>query len=293
MLTVETKRPSGTVAMPSHTDDRDEPQEGTTARWLGLVRPDRVVDTPGLFGQQVLESSRRLEHPQGPDEHLLYFMVSGSCTATAGPDRWNLDAGSVLWIRPGTPFSIATPDDRGSVVYLLRISADEEGSEALAPALCIPDVWEVRGLFDLLVTELDTALPHRDKRIQGLLLVLFTSLFRRADQYTEPGVLSPSARQAIEKFADDNITGRPSVADLAQVAGLSPDYFTRTFRKTFGIPPREWLVRRRIQHAAAHLNESRKSIAQVAVAYGYQDSFLFSRQFKSVMGIPPQAYRAR
>ncbi|MFC8956517.1 helix-turn-helix domain-containing protein [Streptomyces sp. NPDC057101] len=253
-----------------------------------------MVHVPGLFGHHALEAGWRLDFPDGLDEHLLYLVVNGSCSATVDTSHWTLDAGSVVWIRPHTPFTMTTPDDRRTVVYRFRLAADEETDRHLAPALYLPTAWELRGIFDLLLTDLtDHALPHRDEHVTGLLLVLFTRLFRGAEQQVDSGVLSPSARQAIERFVDEHITDRPTVADLAAMAGLSPDYFTRTFRKTFGMPPREWLVQRRIQHAAAHLDESSKSIAQVALAYGYQDSFLFSRQFKSVMGVPPQAYRAR
>ncbi|MFK0229944.1 helix-turn-helix domain-containing protein [Streptomyces sp. NPDC090303] len=278
----------------SHLDDRDDSDRDAIDRWLGRLSHTRVVDAPGLFGHHVLETGWRLDFPDGLDEHLLYLVVSGSCSATVDTSPWTLDAGTVVWIRPRTPFTMTTPDDRRTVVYRFRLAPDEESDGNLPPAVYLPAAWEVRGIFDLLVAELiDHTLPHRGERVTGLLLVLFTTLLRGAEQPVDGSVLSPSARQSIERFVDDHITGRPSVADLAAVAGLSPDYFTRTFRKTFGIPPREWLVRRRIQHAAALLDDGDRSVAQVALACGYQDSFLFSRQFKSVMGVPPQAYRAR
>ncbi|MEU9706667.1 AraC family transcriptional regulator [Streptomyces sp. NPDC047981] len=252
-----------------------------------------MVHAPGLFGHHSLETGWRPDYPRGLSEHLLYFVVNGEYTATVGTERWTVDAGSVMWIRPRIAFTMSTPEDRRTVVYRFRLAADGETDACLEPAVLVPDVWEVRALFDQLVGELDSVLPFRAERIQGILLTLFTALFRKAEENAATGLLSASVRQTIEKFVDDHITGRPTVADLARVAGLSQDYFARTFRKTFGVPPREWLVRRRIQHAALHLDESDRSIAQVAVAYGYTDSFLFSRQFKSVMGVPPQTYRAR
>jgi AraC-like DNA-binding protein len=281
------------MVKPSYSDDCEDVFSREVALWLDRIGPERVVPSPGLFGHHSLETGWKLEYPRGLSEHLLYFVVSGSCAATVEREQWILDAGSVLWIRPRTPFTMTAREERRTVVYRFRLAPDDETDGCLTPVVLVPDAWEVRGLFDLLVAELDSALPHRAERIRGLLLVLFTSLFRKAAGDAESRVLSASARQAVDKFADDNISGRPSVADLARVAGLSPDYFTRTFRRTYGMPPREWLVRRRIQHAAVHLDESDQTIAQVAAAYGYADSFLFSRQFKSVMGVSPQIYRAR
>ncbi|MEU9979271.1 AraC family transcriptional regulator [Streptomyces sp. NPDC051014] len=276
------------------SEDCGDPLGAGVDRWLGGLDRDRVLHVPRLLDHDVPGTGWRLEAPNGLDEHLLYFVVSGNCSAMVGEERRGLDPGAVIWIRPHTPFTMSTPEDRRTAVYRFRLAPDARTDAELAPVVCVPDAWEVRGLLDLLVGELlAPGLPHQGERVKGLLLVLFTTLFRRAGQQAEPGMLSPSARQAIEKYADGHITGRPTVADLAAVAGLTPDYFSRNFRKTFGVPPREWLVRRRIQHAAVHLDESGKSIIQVAMTYGYQDSFLFSRQFKSVMGVPPQAYRAR
>ncbi|MFD5110473.1 helix-turn-helix transcriptional regulator [Streptomyces cinereoruber] len=294
MLTPDMKRPCATVVTPSRTNDLHDSCGDEVDRWLGRLSHTRVMHVPEVFGDHAPGAGWRLDFPEGFDEHMLYLVVSGSCSATVGEECWDLDTGSLVWIRPRTPFMITTPNERRTVVYRFRLAPDEETDRGLAPALHLPTAGEVRGVFDWLVAELvGHTLPYRSERVKGLLLVLFTTLFRRAEQHVEGGVLSLSARQAIEQFVDENITGRPTVADLAAVAGLSPDYFTRTFRRTFGMPPREWLVRRRIQHAAELLDESNRSIAQVAQTYGYRDSFLFSRQFKSVMGVPPQTYRGR
>jgi AraC-like DNA-binding protein len=262
-------------------------------RWLSQLSSKRLVHAPGLFGHHALEAGWRLDFPAGIADHVLYFVVTGNCTVVDEWDERGLDAGSMVWIRPNVPFSMTTPDDRQTVVYRFRLAADPDTDGCLAPKEFIRDIWEVRGIFDALVADLSSDLPYRDERIQGLLLVLFTSIFRRAGERAEPGLLSPSVREAVERFMEENITGRPRVSDFAKVAGLSPDYFTRTFRRTYGMPPREWIIRRRIQHAAVHLDKTDKSVAQVAAFYGYPDSFLFSRQFKSVMGVPPQVYRVR
>ncbi|AWW43134.1 hypothetical protein DN051_41715 (plasmid) [Streptomyces cadmiisoli] len=270
------------------------PDEDAVRRWLGRIGAERVVTrAPALYGPRTLASGWRLDHPRGLPEHLVHFVVSGTCAVSAGREQHRLTAGSVLWTRPGAPFLLRGADDRPTVLHGFRLTGDPDGDACLGPLLYVEDAWDLRSTFDLLAAELPSTLPHRDEHIRGLLLVLFTALLRRAGRRPNGGPLSSSARHAIEDYVDTTIAERPRVSDLARVAGLSPDYFTRVFRRTFGMPPREWIVRRRIQRAALLLDQADRSVAQVAAALGYTDSFLFSRQFKAVMGVAPQNYRSR
>lgn len=268
--------------------------ERAVNRWLDRIEREPVlVHAPELSGLHTLESGWRLERPRGVPEHLVHFVVSGGCTVTAGRNTWRLGAGSLVWIRPRTPIALRA-DHQQTVVHRFLLSGEPATDACLGPAMWVERAWELRNTFELLTEETQSALAYRDERVRGLLLVLFTSLFRRAEPRADSGLLSSSARYALEEYVDRNITERPRAADLAQVAGLSPDYFTRVFRRTFGVPPREWVVRRRIQRAAALLDQGdNRSVAQVAAALGYTDSFLFSRQFKAVMGLAPQSYRSR
>lgn len=270
------------------------PDEDAVRRWLGRIGAERVITrSPLLYGLHSLASGYSLKCPLGLPEHLIHFVISGACTVSVGGEQRWLSAGNILWIRPGTPFVLRRAGHRPTVVHRLRLTGDADGDAGLGPALCVENAWDLCSTFDLLTAELPSALLHRDEHIRGLLLVLLTALFRRAQWQPSGGVLSSSTQHAIEDFMDGAIDARPRVADLARVAGLSPDYFTRVFRRTFGVPPREWMVRRRIQRAALLLDDGNLSVSQVAAALGYTDSFLFSRQFKAVMGIAPQNYRAR
>jgi AraC-like DNA-binding protein len=82
------------------------------------------------------------------------------------------------------------------------------------------------------------------------------------------------------------------IANLALALSLNPDYFSRQFKKTFGVPPQEWIKRERIHQAATHLLETSTPIKLIALSLGYDDLYFFSRQFKSVTGKSPRHYRA-
>ncbi|NGN62539.1 AraC family transcriptional regulator [Streptomyces sp. A7024] len=253
----------------------------------------------GLFAYEPVVRPWSVVFPRGLPEHLVYLVVTGSCEGTAGEERIRLDPGSLMWLRPGVPFDLRAADPRQPItVYRFRLNRlqDEAATGPGDPdaVLVLPDAWELRATFDMLIAELAASAPYRDQRLPALLLVLFTGIFRLAGEQRGSGRrMDIAQRRLLEQYADRRITRRVRPEELARVVGLSPEYFTRRFRQTFGVPPKVWLVRRRIHQAALRLDEVPDSIAEVAAEFGYPDVFLFSRQFKAVMGMSPRRYRAR
>lgn len=85
----------------------------------------------------------------------------------------------------------------------------------------------------------------------------------------------------------------PTVAELAADGGYSVAHFTRLFREQIGLPPRDFLVRQRIDRARLLLRDTPLSISQIADSLGYASVYFFSRQFRQIAGISPRTYRAR
>jgi AraC-like DNA-binding protein len=81
------------------------------------------------------------------------------------------------------------------------------------------------------------------------------------------------------------------VGKLAKAVSLSPDHFSRMFRKLKGVTPREFILRARIDSAQDLLRSSNHSIGRIAEILGYSDVYFFSRQFKEKVGVTPSAFR--
>jgi AraC-like DNA-binding protein len=77
------------------------------------------------------------------------------------------------------------------------------------------------------------------------------------------------------------------LAAMARRCSLSVPHFTRKFRRTFGISPRQFIIQQRIRRALDLLRESDLPIQQIADSLGYSDHYFFHRQFKSTTGVTP------
>ncbi len=108
------------------------------------------------------------------------------------------------------------------------------------------------------------------------------------------GVAGATADPAIERalrFVDANLARPLRLADLARAAHLSACHFARRFRAAMGVPPHEWIVQRRIEHAR-HLLQARPvlPLARIAALVGFADQSHFTRQFRRRTGTTPHRF---
>jgi AraC family transcriptional regulator len=83
-----------------------------------------------------------------------------------------------------------------------------------------------------------------------------------------------------------------SLDALAQVAGLSPFHFHRTFRATVGETLKGYTERVRLERAAFCLLVHESSVLRIALECGFRSPEVFSRAFRRHFGCTPSEYRA-
>ena len=232
-----------------------------------------------------------MAHPTGLPEHGLYLVVDGTGRGVVARRRVRLRPGTAVWISPRASTTLRAATDQP--VRLLRLRLSGGPSSWHDDVEVVDDAGSLTGVFEELVDEFEAALPARDQRLDALLVLLFSGLFRLADRHRAHAPLAVDERSRVEQYVDQRPAERPTVADLAAQAGLSEDYFARRFRRTVGEAPKTWLVRRRVHAAALRLDGTDEPVSAVAAAFGYPDVYLFSRQFRAVMGRSPRAWRNR
>jgi AraC-like DNA-binding protein len=83
---------------------------------------------------------------------------------------------------------------------------------------------------------------------------------------------------------------RWTLRTLAERAGMSRTAFALKFKATVGSSPIEYLTRWRMMLASERLVHSRDSLAEIAVALGYESESAFSTAFKRLNGCSPRQY---
>lgn len=88
-----------------------------------------------------------------------------------------------------------------------------------------------------------------------------------------------------------NLAGAIRIADLAASIGLSPSYFYQAFKRSTGISPYAFIIRRRIERVRALLLFTSQPLSQIALECGLADQPHLTRQFRRIVGLSPAAWR--
>jgi AraC-like DNA-binding protein len=92
-------------------------------------------------------------------------------------------------------------------------------------------------------------------------------------------------------YIQNNLQNEIKVEELANIACLSNDHFTRIFKSVMGIPPGEYVVRKRIEKSQYLLLTTDLSINQITEQTNFKSTAYFARMFKKYVLISPAAYR--
>lgn len=95
------------------------------------------------------------------------------------------------------------------------------------------------------------------------------------------------AMQYIHAHFTDEIT----LEELADIACMSPTYFSANFKKLNGLSPFSYISSLRVQMALELIKTSHKNLTEIASDCGFHSSANFNKIFKRITGNSPSFYR--
>ena len=109
------------------------------------------------------------------------------------------------------------------------------------------------------------------------------------------GGLSPDVLRRVQALVDGQLEREPdrlaSVADLADLSGLSVSHFIRAFRASEGVTPHRWIMARRLEKATTQLLSDKTSVTEAAICSGFSSAAHFVASFRHNLGVTPAQFR--
>ena len=168
------------------------------------------------------------------------------------------------------------------------------GTGSLAPRLFFEDaaLWDTALKLKRLIESAGT-----DNRLyfEALGVVLAHELVRLdagAARIEAPvrGGLAAWHQRIVTGYIEEHLAEQIPLATLAQLVRLSPFYFCRAFKQSFGVPPHRYHNNRRIEHAKMLLAKPAPSVTGIGLTLGFSETSSFTAAFRKATGQTPTAF---
>ncbi len=261
------------------------------ATWLADPACDIEVDRR-CFGYAVRTDQWHCrDHSFG--WHVLYLILEGIVPGRVEDEPFTLMPDSLFWLNETARMDMTWPARLVFTEVWFRLRRDGMPVRLPRPSVIANHAGELWPIMRQVEDEITLGGALSDDKLRYLLATLVIELHRLDVGSEDTRQLSPAQCRQLLRYVNERIDQRFALDELARVVDLSADYFSRCFRQTFSVPPREWVIRQRIREAARRLTTTNLTVYQVAEQLGYANVSQFSRQFHQHTGTSPKRYRKR
>ncbi|MFW5773490.1 MAG: helix-turn-helix transcriptional regulator [Tangfeifania sp.] len=123
---------------------------------------------------------------------------------------------------------------------------------------------------------------------------IITQLFSRFIKEELSGDMSKIANRNFQKvlrYIQKNLAQEISVNQLAEMTFTSKDHFSRVFKSITGMPPSEYIIRKRLEKAKLLLLTTNLSLTGIIQHTGFKSTPYFCRMFKKYTSFTPEEFR--
>lgn len=220
------------------------------------------------------------------DQFGIGLVDAGAQASASGRGPVEVAAGDLITVNPGEVHDGRAIDDRGRTWRMLYLDPQAlaaltgQRGEFAYPFLRKPGLADrFRRLFHALSDDPNALLAETE------LVTLCRALDDRPRRPLAPGPVS----RAVQALQED--PARPvTLAELAELSGLSRFHFLRSFARATGLAPHAFRLQARL-HLARRLIQAGQPLAAVAAEAGFADQSHLTRHFVRSYGMTPGIYR--
>jgi AraC family transcriptional regulator len=270
------------------------PTLSSAAKWSGIALENYTV--PAVF-------IPRHEHP----DHFLHLVLHGTVTyevCTKGRNfRLTSSPGSLFLLPRGTMDEVnwQGATKRMAVAMHPRLLTKALEETAHQADVELTEHWNlIDGHLSALLLEmradLEDGCPAGQLYGESLANALAVYLLqryavRRIIPVAYKGGLPASRLTRVLDYITESLDQNISLSQLANIAGMSPHYFSELFKQSTGRAPYHYVLQKRIERAKERLADPRHTITEAALDAGFQNPSHFARAFRRLEGTTPSRFR--
>ena len=266
--------------------------------WKGL-QAVRMDSPDGEFSVMITRSTHVLWLIVGPPEkmELRYEGVNRDMPLPAGSIAVVPAGSSVLSRWQGSRDWLFIYLEPSLVTRVAAESFELDPSRTVVPPLDGLNVPELRSAMLAVDAELRAGGGGGPLLVESLANVLAVHLIRhttgaRRLPASADGALPRRKLRTVIEYIMENLGGSMTLEQMAAVVHLSPYHFARQFKAATGLPPRQYVIARRVERAQHLMRaDGELGLVDVALRVGFSDQSKFSFHFKRIVGVTPGQFR--
>ena len=235
-----------------------------------------------------------------PDQDFDLWVIADGFGSISSPEGdFEISAGDCFILRGSDDYFGETDTRRPlNVVYIHFEYLNADGDPERPNPTDLPPLHRKIDDFPFFLKILDRVVERcRQADIPAAETYLQTALMEVEfqDELNRRGIRELNERERLLDRLAREIVSSPErqyhLPEIAEKAGYSPDHLSKIFKARTGVSFRDWVIRSRIDKAKLLLRSSSMKVADIALATGYSDIYLFSKQFKKKTGRTPTEHR--
>jgi len=250
---------------------------------------------PALLGAR----QRQREHfgPRGKGrvlrDYALIYLTDGHGSFMGHDTGWRrVGAGDVLVLFPGIWHDYRPSPETGWTERWLTMNGDLPNQWCMYDLLCVDTPVLHVGVHDELVASFDRLLeigracpPFANQIQAGVSMEILALIWKFHQSRKSHAKQSAPVIESAISFIGKNWAQEIDFEAWAKKTGVGYRHFRRLFQEATGLPPYQYQLNLRLNHAKRLLGSL--PVAEVAARVGFTDPLYFSRLFKNKVGVAP------
>ena len=241
------------------------------------------------FDSAKIEIGQNFNFPAHFHNSFEFITVTeGEMTVWVDNIPYTVTPSNALLIFPNQPHSMQTNSYSIHILcifppHLVKAFANATKKQLPKSALFHPERFYVDQLFDLISN-------HSLIKQKGILYALCAE-FEKDAEYVESTMENHDLLKKIFEFVENNFNRDCSISALSKYTSYNGMYISRYFKQHTGITYIDHVNNHRISMSIYMMNNSRKTIADIAIDCGFSSIRHFNRKFKEITGVTPREFR--